>query len=179
MYMKLNKELEQEFAAYTRSINRRETCTKRENVSPFVVHRITWIVMNVCFTSGNLNRTFWICQRSIAKSAKRSERWIYQIIKGLISANYLEKVGQKIYARDVYGPNIFRLGKKFKAMFFAFMKQQGNRFSKYIAKKRDVLYRRKQTSDFNLKERDKVAPVSISPSQYSFIPDFRRLIESL
>ena len=177
--MKLNKEYGEQFKRFVEKKVRDLTWGKRASVSTTAMNTALSTAMNVCFTTGSLNRTFWLCQRSIATRSGRTERWIYEIMKSLRTLGILEKVGQKVYAPGRFGPSIYRLGPLCKAWFFAFMKMKPGTYDEYCKRKRDQLAYRKLTSDLNLKERDKVAPVSISPSQYSFIPDFRRLIESL
>mgnify|MGYP001569193827 CR=1 FL=1 len=179
MYMKLSKEHAEGFVAYVIKNVRGTLCKKRENISTTAMRIVVWKSMPSVFLGCHLNSTFWINQRSIAKTALRSERWVGAVMKRLQEAGYLVKVTQKVYSPGKFGPNVFKIGNKLKALFWAFMKQGPQTYSKYLARKMDVSNWRKQTSDLNLKERDKAVPVSVSPSQYSFIPDFKGFIKSL
>ena len=179
MYIKLNYEKGAEFAAYVRANVRGSQCKKRENVSTTAMNIALWTAMNVCFTTGSLNRTFPICHRSIATATGRSERWIYTIMKRLQEAGYLEKLCQRVYAKDKYGPNIYRLGRRFKAIFFAFCAKQTNSIYSYVKNKKDANYLKKQTSDFNLKKGTTSVVDFHFLEQYSFIPDFKSFIKSL
>ena len=177
--MRLNKEHAAGFIAFVTKNVRRTLCKERENVSTTAMNTVLWTAMNVCFTTGSLNRTFWVCQRSIATRAHRSERWIYEIMQQLQEAGYIQKITQKVYKPGDFGPNVFKIGKRLMALFFTFVKSNPHTYAQYLAKKRDVVYSRKQTSDLNQKKGYKEVSLSSSSPPFSFIPNFKGLIKSL
>ena len=179
MFMKLNIEDAEGFKRFSEKKVRLMTWGKRASVNSIVVSSVLQVTMKRCFVPGTLNRTFFLNQRSIARLSRRSERWIYEILKRLIKMGFIEKVGQKLYARNLYGPSIFKLGRLAKAWFFAFIKSGPKTYPKFLKRKRDLSDHRKQTSDFNLKKETNVSVFPSSSAAYSYIPDFKSFIKSL